>query len=69
MKNFFSIFSAEALKQNLLRVACRFPIPVVLIFVLATLFFIIVHSNLSQVMEYDITRGILSVIVTFFLSL
>lgn len=69
MKNFLSIFSVEALKENLLRITKRFPISVLLILVLATLFFVNLHWDFWQDVEFDIFRAIFSVIVTFFLSL
>lgn len=69
MKNIFSSFKLESLKQNLKEIIIRFPIPVFIIVIVSALFFTDIHANLTEITQNNIYRSIFSLIITFFLSI
>lgn len=69
MLNLTKLFSLERLKENLVNIWKRFPITLVILFTITTLFFIVLHWELTSLQENDFFRYILSLIITFFLSL
>lgn len=69
MKNLFSIFNFESLKTNLLNIIKRFPVPVIIIIIISFLFFANLHMDITTEDSNNIIKIILSLVVTFFLSL
>lgn len=69
MLNLTKLFSLEKLKENLVNIWKRFPITLVILFTITTLFFIVLHWELTSLQENEFFRYILSLIITFFLSL
>lgn len=69
MEKFSKLFSLEKLKVNLINIIQRFPFLIIILFAIVALFFYILHGNLTSLEEENIFRYILSLIITFFLSL
>jgi membrane-bound acyltransferase YfiQ involved in biofilm formation len=71
MKSIFKQFSSENLKKNLKNIFERFPIPLILILLIAGLFFIELHyhNDISDFYDNKIIIAILSLIMTSFLSI
>ena len=71
MKNFLKIFSSENLKNNLKNISERFPISIIIIFLVAWLFFVELHygDEISNLLSWKIFIAILSLIMTFFFSI
>ena len=67
MKNIFSIFKLENLKNSILDVNKRFPISLLIIIIVSWLLFTILHWNFTEEVENNIIRSIFSLIVVFFL--
>lgn len=63
------LFNIEKLKNNLIAIGKRFPIWIILIFIITILFFILLRWELNNLQEETIVRYIFSAIITFFLSL
>lgn len=69
MLNLSKIFSLEKFRENIINISKRFPVSIVIIFSIVTLFFVMLHGNLNNIEETQILRYIFSLIITFFLSL
>lgn len=69
MKNIFSMFSMEALKTNIKTIISRFPVSIIIIFIVSILFFITLHADLTQSMNEQLMRINITLIVTFFFSI
>ncbi|MDD5770339.1 MAG: DUF4153 domain-containing protein [Candidatus Gracilibacteria bacterium] len=69
MKNIFLIFSATKLKDNLVNIIKRFPIAILLIVGLSSLFIINLHYDFEKEISNYIIRIEFSLIITFFLNL
>lgn len=69
MKNIFLIFSATKLKDNLVNIIKRFPIAILLIVWLSSLFIINLHYDFEKEISNYIIRIEFSLIITFFLNL
>lgn len=73
MKNIFtfkkktSLFSFDNLKNSLSNIISRFPLSILLIFIIDILFFIIIYEVFEN--DENITRATISLIITFFFSL
>lgn len=62
-------FSLNNFKENITNILKRFPITLVILFIITFLFFYVLHADLTSLQEENIFRYILSLIITFFLSL
>ncbi|MFK7780120.1 MAG: DUF4153 domain-containing protein [Candidatus Gracilibacteria bacterium] len=69
MKNILSIFSTKALKINLKNIINRFPLSVIIIFIVSTLFFVNLHGNLSRDTSEFVLELIFSFSIIFFFSI
>lgn len=63
------ILSIEKFIKNIKNIYKRFPIAIIIIFLISSLFFVLLHSELSNIEENNILRYILSLIITFFLTI
>ena len=61
--------SAEKLKANLVRIAYRFPVSLLIISLVTILFFVLLRADLTSLQEDNLLRYIFSGIITFFFSL
>ncbi len=70
MKNIFKIFSFKKLKENIKEIYNRFPISMLIIFIIAGIFFVLLHyeNNFSSIWERLIIANF-SLIMTFILSI
>lgn len=69
MKNIFSFINLENLKNNIRDIILRFPLWVLIIIIITTLFIVNIHVTFTQLVQNDIYKYIISLIVTFFLSI
>jgi membrane-bound acyltransferase YfiQ involved in biofilm formation len=71
MKNFLKIFSSENLKKNIKNISERFPVTLVIILLVAGLFFteLHYHSDISDFYNKRIFIAILALIMTFIFSI
>lgn len=69
MKNILHMFNLENLKSNIKNIITRFPIWVILIFIITILFIINVDLAYDSKIKEDIFRVIFSLIITFFFSI
>lgn len=69
MKKFLSIFNIENLKINLEKIISRFPLSVIIVFIVSTLFFINLHWDLTEISSERVIKMIFCFIIVFFFSL
>lgn len=69
MKHIFQFLNFANLKEQIQIIISRFPLAILLIFIVSWLFWVILHSDLSNLVEDNIIKTILSLIITFFLSI
>lgn len=62
------LFNIELLKENIVQTTKRFPVSIIFIFMIAWLFFTLLHGSFSQTTEDQLLRVIFSSIIWFFLS-
>lgn len=67
--NLLKLFSLNNFKDNIVNIIKRFPLLIIILIVISSLFFYNLHSELNFIEENNIFRYILSLIITFFLSL
>ncbi|MDD2907999.1 MAG: DUF4153 domain-containing protein [Candidatus Gracilibacteria bacterium] len=68
MKNILSFINLENLKNNIKNISVRFPVSVLLVIIVTTLFILTVHIDFLELTKTNIYRVIFSLIVTFFFS-
>lgn len=68
MKNFMQIFSIDILKYNIKNIISRFQIPIIIIFIVTTIFFSLLHWNFTQIVDERLIKIIITLIITFFFS-
>ncbi len=69
MNKIFSIFSTENLKKNLKKIISRFPLSVILIFIVTTLYYVNLHSDFINQTEDTILKVIFTLSLVFFFSI
>jgi len=69
MKKFLSIFNIENLKINLEKIISRFPLSVIIVFIVSILFFINLHWNLIESSSEKVFKIIFCFIIVFFFGL
>ncbi len=69
MKNILQAFSIEKLKNSIKEIVRRFPVWVIIIIIVTTLFFALTNWSFSNIEENEIIKYCLTFIITFFLSI
>ncbi len=69
MKNIFKFLKWEKLKKSIKETASRFPISLMVIILITTLSYVLIHWDITELIKMDIARLLLSLLITFFFSL
>ncbi len=69
MKNIFNMFSMKTLKTNIKTILSRFPISIIIIFIVSFLFFILIHADFNESIKEELYKINTTLIITFFFSI